>query len=67
MLVNMTARCGSTLLAQIMSELPKSRSLSEPQAFNDVIIQCRQGSIDKTEFRRRIQRWARESAHSTFN
>ena len=28
--VNMTARCGSTLLNQIMSKIPKTRSMSEP-------------------------------------
>ena len=29
-LVNMTARCGSTLLGQMVSRVPRTRAISEP-------------------------------------
>ncbi len=35
-LVNMTARCGSTLISQMMSKVPNTRSLSEPWILHQV-------------------------------
>ena len=56
MIVNMTARCGSTLIAQIMSEPPNSRSLSEPLGFDDIVRMLRHSKIELCEFERLIQR-----------
>ena len=50
--VNMTARCGSTLLGQIMSKIPKTRSMSEPWALVHIHRHFRYGLFSMAEFKR---------------
>ena len=50
--VNMTARCGSTLLSQIMSKIPKTRSMSEPWALVHIHRHFRCGLISMPEYKR---------------
>ena len=53
--VNMTARCGSTLLGQIMSRIPKTRSMSEPWAFVHIHRHFRCGLISMVEYKRLVR------------
>ena len=48
--VNMTARCGSTLLGQIMARTPKTCVLSEPWALVHVNYLLNQNLISETDF-----------------
>ena len=50
--VNMTARCGSTLLGQIMSKIPRTRSMSEPWVFVHIHRYFRSGLFSMAEYRR---------------
>ena len=50
--VNMTARCGSTLLNQIMSKIPKTRSMSEPWVLVHIHRHFRCGLFSMAEYKR---------------
>ena len=50
--VNMTARCGSTLLVQFMSKIPKTRCLSEPYALVNIHRHFRCGLFSMAEYKR---------------
>ena len=50
--VNMTGRCGSTLLSQIMSKIPKTRSISEPWVLVHIHRHFRCGLISMPEYKR---------------
>ncbi len=54
-LVNMTARCGSTLISQIMNRVPNVRSMSEPFALYKVSKFFRQGVFNYDQMRRMAQ------------
>ncbi len=47
----MTARCGSTLMSQILNRVPKTRSLSEPWAYVFAYAMFSRGQIDMEEYR----------------
>ena len=49
--VNMTSRCGSTLLGQIIAQTPNTRVLSEPWSFVNIsyLLNCKQ--ITKAEYK----------------
>ena len=49
--VNMTARCGSTLLGQMMARTPNTCVLSEPWALVHVNYMLNQNLISETEFK----------------
>ena len=51
-IVNMTTRCGSTLLGQIMSRIPKTRSMSEPWSFVHIHRHFCCGLISMAEYKR---------------
>ncbi len=51
-MVQMTARCGSTLLSQIMSRVPKVRSMSEPFATISIHHAFKTGQISQEENKR---------------
>lgn len=53
--VNMTARCGSTLLSQMMSRVPKVRAMSEPWIFLHLHGHYRTNKITMDEYKRLIQ------------
>ncbi len=55
--VNMSSRCGSTLLSQAMDRLPYCRSFAEPNAFNDVNRLYQMGHISAEENKKLIQRY----------
>ncbi len=50
-LINMTARCGSTLLCQMLNTVPKCRAMSEPWAFNHAHAHYNNGDISMSELR----------------
>jgi hypothetical protein len=50
-LINMTARCGSTLLCQLVNTVPKVRAMSEPWAFNHAHAHYIAGRITMDELR----------------
>ncbi len=50
-LFGMTARCGSTLMAQIMNRVPKTRSMSEPWVWTYAYVMYNKGQIDMEEYR----------------
>ncbi len=47
----MTARCGSTLMAQVMNRVPNTRSISEPWALVSLYLMFADGRIDSEEHR----------------
>ena len=49
--VNMTSRCGSTLLGQMIAQTPNTRVLSEPWSFVNIsyMLNCKQ--ITKLEYK----------------
>ena len=53
--VNMTARCGSTLLGQIMSKVPRTRSMSEPWVFVHIHRHFRSGLFSMAEYKRLVK------------
>ena len=53
--VNMTARCGSTLLSQIMSRTPNTRSISELRAIEHLHRHLNCKIISMAEYRRLIR------------
>ena len=53
--VNMTARCGSTLLTQVMAHTPKTRSMSEPWSFVHIHRHFRCGLISMPEYKRLVR------------
>ncbi len=50
-LINMTARCGSTLLCQMLNVVPKCRVMSEPWVFNQAHQHYINGDISMSELR----------------
>ena len=50
-IVNMTARCGSTLLGQIIARTPNTRVLSEPWALVHINCLLNCNKISKAEFK----------------
>ena len=54
-LVNMTARCGSTLLGQMMSRVPKMRAMSEPWSLLHVHGHFNCGRISMAEYKRLLR------------
>ncbi len=53
--VNMTARCGSTLLSQMMSRVPKVRAMSEPWAFVHAHGLYLSGQVSMAEYERLLR------------
>ena len=53
--VNMTARCGSTLLGQIMTRTPETRSISEPWSFMHIHRHFRCGLFSTPEYKRLVR------------
>ena len=53
--VNMTARCGSTLLSQMISRTPKTQTMSEPWSFVNLHGHYNQGLISQAEYRRLLR------------
>ena len=53
--VNMTARCGSTLLSQMISRTPKSHTMSEPWSFVHLHGHYNQGLISLAEYKRLLR------------
>ncbi len=47
----MTARCGSTLISQILNRVPNTRSMSEPWVFTHAYVMYNKGLIDMEEYR----------------
>ncbi len=50
-LFGMTARCGSTLMAQILNRVPNTRSMSEPFVLAYAYSMFNRGQIDMQEYR----------------
>ena len=53
--VNMTARCGSTLLGQMISRTPKSRTMSEPWSLVHIHGHVNQRLISMSEYKRLLR------------
>ena len=53
--VNMTARCGSTLLSQMISRTPKCHTMSEPWSFVHIHGHYNQGLISLAEYQRLLR------------
>jgi hypothetical protein len=53
--INMTTRCGSTLLSQMLSRVPRVRVMSEPWAFVHIHGLLIQGKVDMDEYRRLVR------------
>ena len=53
--VNMTSRCGSTLLSQMISRTPKSLTMSEPWSFVHIHGHYNEGLISLAEYRRLLR------------
>ena len=54
-LINMTARCGSTLICQMINTVPNVRTISEPWCFNHLHYHYVGGRIEYGEFRRLVR------------
>ncbi len=54
-ITGMTARCGSTLLSQVMNKAPNTRSLSEPFAISSLWLQYSTGYFDMEELRQQLR------------
>ena len=50
--VNMSGRCGSTLLSQMISRTPKTRTMSEPWSLVHIHGHFNQGLISMAEYKR---------------
>jgi hypothetical protein len=57
--VNMTARCGSTLLCQIMSRVPGVQVMSEPYGFVHLHGYFVQGRMSMEEYTRLLKSYVR--------
>jgi hypothetical protein len=53
--INMTTRCGSTLLCQMVNTVPKARAMSEPCAFNHAHAHYVTGRITIDQLRRLVK------------
>jgi hypothetical protein len=53
--INMTTRCGSTLLSQMLSRVPRVRVMSEPWSFVHIHGLLIQKKVDMDEFRRLLR------------
>ena len=53
--INMTARCGSTLLCQMTNTVPRVRTISEPWCFNHLHWHYVGGRIEHGDFRRLVR------------
>ena len=54
-IVNMTSRCGSTLLGQMMSRIPKTRAISEPWSLVHIHGHFNCGRISMAEYKRLLR------------
>ena len=57
--VNMTARCGSTVLSQMISRTPKTRTMSEPWALVHIHGHFNQKLISMAEYKRLLRNLVR--------
>lgn len=57
--VNMTARCGSTLLSQMISRTPKSRTMSEPWCLVHLHGHLNQRLLSMAEYKRLLRNLVR--------
>jgi len=54
-LIHMTARCGSTLLCQILEKVPRVKVMSEPNVFSYICNLYLQGNISYVEYQRLLE------------
>ena len=55
----MIARCGSTLTCQMMSNVPKTKVISEPYGGADLVRLLNQSQISQEKYEQLVQAWMR--------